>query len=93
MRIQGPRETFQILWMHTDGPPTGTVNIRDEKKRHCKSDRQNQKEIVASSMSNKTDQQITKNGDRGQKDPSGTRDAIPLGSLRVSLRVQYIVHP
>ena len=39
-----------------------------------------------------TEQQVAADGDQGQQTPGRKRDSIPPGSLRVSLRVQYIVH-
>src|SRR5262247_1099221 len=90
--MQGLSEAFQILGMHANQPVTRAINVRYEKERNGKSDRQNHEEKRSFPVCAITYQHVTEDGDYGHENPPRNRDAVPPGSLRIPLRVQYIIH-
>src|SRR5215831_16764236 len=78
--------------MHANQPITRAIDVRYEKERHGESDRQDHKEKRSFPLRAITYQNVTEDGDYGHENPRSNWDAVPPGSLRIPLRVQYVVH-
>src|SRR5262249_18212266 len=92
LRVQGFGKGLEIVRLHKNNSTTRTINIRYEKKRDGKKNRQNQKEERTLPRCIVTHQEIAENRDYDQKHPCLNRDPVSPGGLGVSLGVQYIVH-
>jgi hypothetical protein len=92
--MQGLSETYQILREDANGAPTRAINIGDKKEGDAQHNWQNQQanKSLRRTVRRITDQQARADGHGGYQTPRPNRTSIPPGGLRVSLRVQYIVH-
>src|SRR5215469_16380466 len=93
--MQGPREALEVEWVHSNEAATRAIHVGYESERDRHDQWQNDKfpgSFLEGASRIVADDEITADGNRRHQTPGRSRNAIPPRCLRISLRVQHVVH-